>query len=105
METKGASAHGVRRAEGKSHKGVKKEIEGLRMRKGENGGHVITHEYKRPEQRGDRYIPAPEPDDFIFGESEGKQAMEHIAKHMGVKMAAAKAESEGGGEEEEEEGE
>ena len=79
---------GVAVAKGKGrHRGGKKEIERLVIKKGANGGHVITHDYKRPNTK--EYVPAPESEDFPFGEDEGQAALQHIATHMGMTKQAA----------------
>lgn len=103
MEVK-ATGMGRRRAES-----GKKELDGIRIGFGQNGGHEVVHEFKRPPQRGDRYMPAPDPEKFLFGASEGKKAMDHIAEHMKISMAEPNEEMEAKGssmhepEEEEEE--
>lgn len=88
---KDASPIGARVAKSSGKpKGGKKEIDELRVKKSANGGHVVTHTYKRPEEKGDRFIPAPEPDEFTFGAKEGKAALRHVAKHMDINAGSGK---------------
>ena len=71
----------------------KKELEHIRVSMAENGGHVAEHHYTSFEHP---------PEQHVFGEGQGKELLEHIGKHMGVK-AEAKAEKEPLEQEEEEE--
>jgi hypothetical protein len=57
----------------------------LKVEKGTAGGHVVTHEFE--------YNPGPganHPDEtYPFGAGDGAAALAHIAKHAGIKVAAA----------------
>lgn len=54
----------------------KKEFSHLEVTPGKNGGVTVMHHFTSYEHK-------PEP--HIFGESEGKEALAHIAKHAGIK--------------------
>lgn len=71
----------------------KKSLSHMVIRQGEKGGHVIEHHHTEPMHH--------EAEHFIFGQQEGPEAHEHIAKHMGMKMPAAKPQSPDEEEEEE----
>lgn len=61
-----------------SHKKGPKKLDHIRVHKGENGGHMVEHHF---EQAGPQYH---EPEQHIFGKSEGAKLMSHIREHMGV---------------------
>lgn len=72
-------------------KGVKslgpKVLEELSVKKGTAGGHVVKHEYQYNRGPG----PSHPSETFPFGEGQGQAVMAHIAKHLGIKGAAAPA--------------
>jgi hypothetical protein len=65
-----------------SHKSRKlpKVLESIEMKKGESGGHVLTHRFTH-------YEHAPET--HVFGASEGAKLVAHLGQHMGLDTAAA----------------
>jgi len=62
---------------GRSEAKPKKVLDHLKVRKGEKGGHIIEHHFTSM---------VHEPQHFIFGQQEGPEAHEHIAKHMNMPM-------------------
>lgn len=67
-------------ATGYSHRNKgKKELSDISIRKGEKGGHVVSHNF---ESNGPEWH---KPEIHVFGESEGPAMMEHVVKAMGVK--------------------
>ena len=71
-------------------KKLPKVLESIEMTKGKTGGHVLKHRFTH-------YEHAPET--HVFGTDEGQKLMEHLGKHMGVKLdkeaAAGTEENEG----------
>lgn len=68
-----------------------KVLEEIRLREGENGGHIAEHHFEGYEHK-------PEP--HIFGASEGNDLLSHIATHMHIKhdmLSHPEAEDETGG--------
>lgn len=67
-------------ATGYSHrkKGAK-ELREINIKKGEKGGHVVSHHF---ESNGPQWH---EPEIHVFGESEGPAMLEHVKKMMDVK--------------------
>ena len=63
-----------------------KVLESIRIKGAVNGGHVIEHHFTSYEHQ---------PESHAFGKDQGEEALEHIGKHMGMKL--------GGGEDEVEE--
>lgn len=55
-----------------------KVMKGLEHEHSANGGHVFTHRFKND---GPGYH---EPETHTFGREEGRQALEHFAKHAGL---------------------
>lgn len=59
-----------------------------------NGGHTIRHSFKaRPTNHKGRMsgglsMDYPEPEEHVFGADQSKQALAHIAKHLGIKGGA-----------------
>lgn len=51
-----------------------------------NGGHVVKHRF-------DNDGPGPyiEPEEHVFGASEGGKVLAHITKHLGLKVGGAQA--------------
>jgi hypothetical protein len=70
-----------------------KVLSHLKVVKGKNGGHVVTHVFE--------YNPGPgasHPDEeYPFGAGEGAKVLAHIAKHVGIKASGAAAEPRAGG--------
>lgn len=67
-----------------------KKLHHMEVKEAENGGHVITHHFDNS-MSGDGYH---DPEQHVFGESEGHEAMNHIAEHANIKMSEP-SESEG----------
>lgn len=78
-------------------KGVKamgpKVLADLSVKKGTAGGHVVKHSFEY--NRGPR--PSHPDETFPFGEGQGQAVLAHIAKHLGIKTAAAPATPVAGG--------
>ena len=55
----------------------KKELDHIRIKKAENGGHVIEHHFTSYEHQ---------PESHAFGKDQREEALAHISKHMGVSM-------------------
>lgn len=74
-----------------------KELEGLRIRKGDNGGHSILHEFKRAVTKkdgamsGGMYMERPPDEEHNFGPGDRQEhaVMTHIAQALGFKKVAA----------------
>lgn len=67
----------------------KKQLEEMRIRPAENGGHLITHEFKRSmksEKLGDIGYSRPPSEEHVFGPQDGAKMMAHISKHLGRPM-------------------
>jgi hypothetical protein len=62
-----------------------KVLEDIRIKKGENGGHVIEHHFTSYEHK---------PEVYPFGAGQGKEAAAHLNEHMGMELPAGEAESE-----------
>jgi len=60
-------------------KKLPKVLEEISMKKGKTGGHVLTHRFTH-------YEHAPET--HVFGDGDGEKLMQHLSKHMGVKLDA-----------------
>lgn len=56
----------------------KPEVRSIEHERSENGGHVFKHNF---ENHGAGY---KEPEMHTFGKSEGREALEHFAKHAGL---------------------
>jgi hypothetical protein len=73
-----------------ANKKLPKVLESIEMRKGKSGGHSLTHRYTHMEHA---------PETHIFGAEEGSKLMQHLSKHMGIKLdseaAAGTEENEG----------
>lgn len=68
-----------------------KVLDGIMLKAGADGGHIAEHQFTSYEHK-------PEP--HIFGESEGKELLEHLVKHMNIKHdmgSEPQAEKETGG--------
>ena len=57
------------------------KVHELRIRKADNGGHIVDHVY---ENNGMNY---KQPDQNVFGDGEGGKALAHVGEWMGVPMA------------------
>jgi len=57
------------------------KVHELRIRKSDNGGHIVDHVY---ENNGMNY---KQPDQHVFGDGEGGEALTHVGKWMGVPNA------------------
>ena len=69
-----------------------KQIEEMRIRPGQNGGHSITHEFKREvssKKLGDMGYSRPNSEDFNFGPGQDSEVLAHISEHLGLKGAPA----------------
>ena len=66
----------------------KKEIESIRIEPAKNGGHTVRHSYKstpnysKSQGMGMEHHPSEE---FVFGSSEGKTMLAHVANHLHLK--------------------
>jgi hypothetical protein len=59
----------------------------LKVEKGTAGGHVVTHVFEYNHGPGRDH-----PDEaYPFGDGQGAEVLAHIAKHLGIKAAAAPA--------------
>ena len=54
------------------------KVHELRIRKADNGGHIVDHMY---ENNGMNY---KQPDQHVFGDGEGDKALAHVGDWMGV---------------------
>lgn len=79
---------GYAEAVNQSHKMPKGKpvLDHLRIEKAEEG-HIVEHHFESS------HGPYVEPEKHVFGKSEGKAMLAHVAEHMGIK-AEAKAEGE-----------
>ena len=68
--------HAYKEARSPASKG--KQLHHLEVRKAEDGGHIVTHHY---EEDGMVYH---KPTEHVFGEDEGHEALQHIAKHAEI---------------------
>lgn len=75
------------RAEAPSPKTPKKVME-ISIKRGEGGGHVVTHHYGggMPQAGGYAYR---EPTVHPFSDGQGAEMLAHVANNMGVKMSGA----------------
>lgn len=55
-----------------------RKLDHLRIHKGEGGGHIVEHHYQ------DDGMVFHKPAQHVFGEDEGPEMLQHVAKHMGV---------------------
>jgi hypothetical protein len=62
----------------------KKHLKRMTIEKAKNGGHSITHAYESGPD-----MPFEPDTTHVFGKDQGAEAMKHIAKHAGLKMAEA----------------
>lgn len=63
----------------------RKALHHIEVHHGKNGGHVVKHVFEMKFKDGDgAYGPAPEPEEHVFGASEGKEALAHIQKHAKI---------------------
>ncbi|MDE2105610.1 MAG: hypothetical protein KGL39_50755 [Patescibacteria group bacterium] len=63
-----------------------KELARLTITPGENGGHVVEHEFKRPAV--DKHpLAYQEPEKHIFGPGDDVQLTAHISKALGLSDA------------------
>jgi hypothetical protein len=67
-----------------------KEIRSVEIEKAENGGHTVTHRFKQSLDGPYHESEGP----HVFGADEGKKLMEHLTKHLGVKVEAPDTEVE-----------
>jgi len=58
-------------------KKLPKVLESIEIKKGMSGGHVLTHRHTHFEHA---------PETHVFGDGEGHKLMQHLSKHMGVKL-------------------
>lgn len=65
----------------------KKELDHLRVRKADNGGHIVEHHFSHFEH---------DPEHHAFGKDEGPEMMDHIAHHMGANVEMEPDEDEDG---------
>jgi hypothetical protein len=76
------------------------QLEEMRIRPAENGGHTVVHEFKRkPVKRGGSmsggiYNERPPSEEHVFGPGDGDKLEAHVSKHLGLKGAVAAAEKE-----------
>lgn len=70
-----------------------KQLESIEVRKAENGGHTVRHEYKRqPVKRegamsGGMYMERPPSEEHVFGPDDDGKLAAHLHKHLGLKSA------------------
>ena len=65
---------------------AEKEIRRMVIEPAENGGHVVSHEYK-PIQREGRYgmnESYVEPEKHVFGADQGHEMLAHVANHLAI---------------------
>ena len=62
-----------------------KELDHLRIREGEDGGHIIEHHFTSSEH---------EPEHHPFGKGQHAEVHKHIAKHMNLPLATEAEERE-----------
>lgn len=72
---------------GRDTKPAKKTLAALTIKQGADGGHIIQHQFSNS---GGTYH---EPAEYPFSKAEGKKALAHIAKHMGIKGDEEKGET------------
>ena len=82
----------------------KKQLQEMRIRPAENGGHTVTHEYKRQmvnrggSMKGGLDYEYPRSEDHVFGPEDGDKLMSHISKHLHITSAAPEPPEDGAGE-------
>lgn len=77
----------------------KTRLRSIEVEMAKNGGHVVRHRF---ENNGPNY---KEPEEYVFGDGQGHEALAHIAKHAGIESASeekGEKESKGKGDKEEE---
>lgn len=60
-----------------------KVLEDIRIKKGENGGHVVEHHFTSYEHK---------PEVYPFGAGQGKELAAHLDEHVGTSIGAHEAE-------------
>ena len=74
-------------------------IRRIEIEPSENGGHTVTHHYKE-EQRKDNRAPSgvsmayQEPEQHVFGKSEGHEMLAHVANHLNIPESQGEPEQE-----------
>lgn len=67
---------------------MEKKLEEITIRKAQNGGHMIRHEYaRRPVKRGGAmsggiYSDRPPSEEHVFGPEDGGKVLAHVSKHL-----------------------
>ena len=64
--------------ESKSPKSKGKKLDRMTISRAEEGGHVVEHHY------ADDGLTYHKPTRYVFGQDEGGEMVEHVAKHMHV---------------------
>ena len=75
----------------------KKQLEEMRIRKSDNGGHTVTHEYKRQPahkggMHGGMYAERPPSEEHVFGPDDDGKLAAHVSKHLDLKNISTKSE-------------
>lgn len=69
---------------------MKKELEHLRIAPAENGGHTVSHVFKRAPMNkkgagmGGLSFESPPPEEHVFGASEKQKMLAHVAGALGI---------------------
>lgn len=76
---------------------AKKELEEMTIRKAENGGHTVRHEFKRqPAHKGGlnggMYSDRPPSEEHVFGPDDDAKLAAHVSKHLDLKGISTKGE-------------
>ena len=70
------------------------ELDHLRLREGESGGHIVEHQFSSSYTPGGDYVPAKETESHVFGAGDGVKLVAHMIKHGNIKGVSPMAESE-----------
>lgn len=82
-QSKPATGHMYQAKAEKNSRRSRKKLEHTMVKKADNGGHVITHHFVR--EGKEPYMTHHEDEENVF--TDGKEAVHHLMKHMGVKDA------------------
>ena len=70
------------------------ELDHLRLKEGESGGHIVEHQFSSSYTPGGDYVPAKETEPHVFGDGDGVKLVAHLIKHGNIKGVSPMAESE-----------
>lgn len=65
----------------------KPKIRSIEIEPAENGGHTVTHRYKESHTHSSKQgigVQYHEPEQHVFGPSEGHEMLAHVANHLAI---------------------